>query len=111
MMKGMQVVLVAMLAVSIAALTQAGLEQGLLILVLFAFSSRAYFLVRDLSENEDREGYEKQMKIVQTFTVACALLSFYWPESMYFNAGLAICLLFHIMATQQAKKMAKNYIG
>ena len=108
MVRGMQVMLAAMLVVSFAAAMQTGIEQGLLILVLFAFSSRAYFLVRNLSEGEDRAHYEKQMRVVHTFTIACALLSFYWPESMYFNIGLALCLIFYVLINKQAKKMAND---
>lgn len=108
MRNAMQALLAAMLAIAGTALIQARFEEGLLILVLFAFSARAYLLVRHFKESGDKDAYAKQMKAVQVFTVACGLLSFYWPGSMYCNASLASCLMFHILADHAAKRAARE---
>lgn len=103
MKQAMQGLLGLMLAAALGTVWLQGLEQAMLLLVLFGFSARAYRLVRLYRQNADADGYEKQMKVVHGFTVACAFLSFYWPDSMYLNAGLLLCLLFHCVVNRYAK--------
>ena len=103
MKQAMQGLLCLMLAATLGTVWLQGLEQAMLLLILFGFSARAYRLVRLYRQNADENSYEKQMKVVHGFTVACAFLSFYWPESMYLNAGLLICLIFHCVVNRYAK--------
>ena len=103
MKQAMQILLGLMFAAALGTAWMQGWEQAMLLLILFGFSARAYRLVRIYRQDADEAGYEKQMKVVQGLTVACALLSFYWPDSMYLNAGLFTCLIFHCVVNRYAK--------
>ncbi len=99
----MQGLLLLLLGIALASLYLQGWEQGMLILVIFGFSARAYRLANDFRQGEEREVYDKQMKVVQTFTLACVLISFYWPESMFHNAAILVCLVLHCVINRYVK--------
>ena len=99
----MQGMLLLMLGIAVATIWFQGLEQGALLIAIFGFSGRAYLLSEEYLREGDRETYDRQMKIVQTFTLACVLLSFYWPESMFQNAALLVCLLLHCVINRYVK--------
>ncbi len=95
MKKVLQILLAVMLVVSLTAIYMQGWETAMVLLVVCGFSARAYRLADTYREDDDKETYDKQMKAVYGFTVACALLSFYWPYDMYYNFVLFLCLVFH----------------
>ena len=95
MKRAMQGLLLLMLGIALAAVCTRGWEEGMLLLVIFGFSARAYRLAREYRQDEDRESYDKQMKIVQTFTLVCVLISFCWLESMFQSIAIFVCLVFH----------------
>ena len=103
MKRAMQGTLLLMLGIALATLWLQGLEQGALLIAIFGFSGRAYLLAEDYLRDKDRETYDRQMKIVQTFTLACVVISFYWPESMFQNAALLVCLILHCMINRYIK--------
>ncbi len=103
MKQAMQGLLLTMLGIALASLYLQGWEQGMLLLVIFGFSARAYRLANDYRQDENREAYDKQMKVVQTFTLACVIISFYWPESMYHNAAFFVCLVLHCVINRYVK--------
>lgn len=104
MKRGLFALLVMMIVIALLALLAQGLEQGMLALAFFGFSVRAYRVSEDFLATGDEEVYERQMRSVQTFTVACAFISFFWPESMYQNAAIFLCLVFHIVLNSYVKK-------
>lgn len=104
MKRGLLGVLALMPLVALLALYFHGMEQGMLILAFFGFSVRGYLVSRDYLQTGDQEVYERQMKTVQSFTVALAFISFFWPMSMYQNAAIALCLVFHVMLERYVKQ-------
>ena len=97
MKRALQGMLLLMLGIALATLWFQGLEQGSLVIAIFGFSGRAYLLSEEYLKSGNREDYDRQMKVVQTFTLACVVISFYWPESMFQNAALVVCLVLHCM--------------
>ena len=106
MKRAMQGLLLLMLGIALATVYAQGWEQGMLLLVIFGFSARAYRLANDYRQDEDREVYDRQMKVVQTFTLACVLISFYWPESMFQNVAIFVCLVLHCVINRYVKAAA-----
>ncbi len=100
----LQGLLAAMLCGALAAVYSQGWEIAMLLLVVCGFSARAYRLAREYKEDRDTAAYDAQMKVVYGFTIACALISFYWPEDMYYNFVLLCCLLFHIGLNHYVRK-------
>ena len=87
--------LLLLFATAVWAFYRTGIEQGALLLVIFSFSVRAYLVAETYLKDRDKEEYDRQMKGVQTFTIVCAFISFYWPDSMFQNAAIFFCLIFH----------------
>ncbi len=106
MKRAMQGLLLLMLGIALATVYTQGWEQGMLLLVIFGFSARAYRLADDYRQDEDRETYDKQMKVVQTFTLVCVVISFYWLESMLQNVALFVCLVLHCVIDRYVKAVA-----
>jgi hypothetical protein len=96
MKKILQALLAGMFLTSAAAVLVEGIEIAVVLLVICGISGRAYRLVGEYKEDGDKNAYDRQMKTVYGFTIACALLSFYWPYDMYYNLCLFICLTFHV---------------
>ena len=104
MKRGIFALLGMMIIIAVLALLTQGLEQGMLALAFLGFSVRAYRASEDFLSTGNEKVYERQMNSVQTFTVACAFISFFWPESMYQNATIFLCLVFHIVLNRYVKK-------
>lgn len=100
----MQLLLVLMLMIAFGTIYTQGWEQGMLLLVVFGFSARGYRLAEDFLRDRDQEAYDRQMKGVQIFTMVCVLISFYWPDSVYYNVALLACLAFHCILSRYVKK-------
>jgi len=100
----MRLLLLLLLLTALAAFYSQGWDQGMLLVVIFAFSAKAYILTENFRRDADRETYDRQMKNVQTFTIVCAFISFYWPESMFPNAAIFFCLLFHVAVGRYVKQ-------
>ena len=104
MKKVLQILLSVMLLVSLVAVYMQGWEVAMMLLVLCGFSARAYRVAGEYRSDGDKEDYDKQMKVVYGFTIACALISFYWPYDMYYNFVLFLCLVYHCCINRYVKQ-------
>lgn len=92
-----------MVLIALGAMYNQGMDQGMLIIAIFGLTARGYIVAENYRADGDRAVYDKQMKNVQTFTVFCVIISFFWPESMFQNAAILVCLLTHIALDRYIK--------
>lgn len=121
MLRIMQGLLALLFGLGIAGLYFEGVEQGALILVLAVFTARVYQLLTRRAKRcrDDVKGFaetssgapssddasQKELHGIQVFTVVLVFLSFYWPLSVYVNAGLLVCFFFHLVAERYGKRV------
>ena len=103
--KAMQVLLMMMLVTAGMTAIFEGSEQALLLLVMTGFTGQGYQLMCTSHDNPgDSENQSRKLKAVEVFTAVCGFISFYWPNSVGLNVGIALCLIFYCVGMRYMKE-------
>ena len=105
-MYALGLLLAAMLVVTVMALFAGQSTIFMLLLAITALSAWAGILWRQYQRGGQRAVYDGKIKKVRTFTLAMALVSFYWPYDLYCNFVLGCCFVFHIILNRLEKSVS-----
>ena len=105
MRKAMRVALLLMLVTAGMTAIFEGSEQALLLLVMTGFTGQGYQIMCASHDDEEaRENNARKLKAVEIFTAVCGFISFYWPQSVGLNVGIALCLIFYCLGVRYMKE-------
>ena len=105
MRKAMRAALLLMLVTAGMTAIFEGSEQAPLLLVVTGLTGQGYQIMCASHDDEEaRENNARKLKAVEIFTAVCGFISFYWPQSVGLNVGIALCLIFYCLGVRYMKE-------